>query len=188
MKRVLRLGILRVAKVARAAHPLVGCQGRASAGHPQKIRRPVATLGRRKPAGHPTRRPWSSIRRAVPSLPLRREGRNFDFWLRFGASQPASSPSSPVFVWRGGGKMVAASWQNDAPGFMAHCANASGKSPSASLQHTWIRSNLAVSWANHFVPTNFPVARLPPERPYWGLLSNYSRLYFQNHVDNNKGV
>ena len=67
MKRVLRLGILRVARVARAAHPLVSCKGRASAGHPQKIRRPVATLGRRKPAGHPTRRPWSSIRRAVPS-------------------------------------------------------------------------------------------------------------------------
>jgi len=27
LERVLRLGILRVAKVARAAHPLVGCQG-----------------------------------------------------------------------------------------------------------------------------------------------------------------
>ena len=77
LKRVLRLGILRVAKAARAAHPLVGCKGRANAGHRQNTRRPEGFRGE---------------------------------------------------------------------------------------------------------------AVLPPERPYLRLLSNYSRLYFQNHVDNNKGV
>jgi len=42
---VLRLGILRVAKAARTVHPLVGCMGRANAGHRQKTRRPEGSSG-----------------------------------------------------------------------------------------------------------------------------------------------